>query len=76
MEVIVILIIIAIIYVLYSNSKYEHMTNLSDAVIISRNNCLRNILHNDVCQIQQPFIGKNRSHVNWQKIHDYHNYNY
>jgi hypothetical protein len=76
MEIVIILIIIVLIYILYSKTNYEYMTNLSDAVFISRNNSLCNILHNDVCQIQQPFIGKNRSYVNWQKIHDYHNYNY
>jgi len=76
MKIIILLILILVLYILYLNNNYEHMTNISDAVIISRNNNLRNILHNDVCQIQQPFIGKNRSHVNWQKIHDYHNYNY
>ena len=64
---ILILISICIIAV-YFNKSYEHMTDLSGYIDQSVNNNLNEILHYDVCQIQQPQLGKNRPYVNWQKI--------
>ncbi len=76
MEILIILILIVILYMIYSYSNIEHMTNLSLAIDKSVDESLDNILHYDVCQIQQPQLGKNRPYVNWQKIHNYHNINY
>lgn len=69
----IILILILIIILLYLNTNYEHMTNFEDEINNSTKTYLDNILHLDICQIQQPQIGKNRGYVNWQKIYDYDN---
>ena len=73
-ELHLILILIIIAYLMYLNSlnkSYEHMTNLSEQIDKSVNAYINKIHHYDVCQIQQPQLGKNRPYVNWQKIHDY-----
>lgn len=69
-EIILILIVVCAIAV-YFNKSYEHMSNLSEYIDTSVNNSLNEMQHYNVCQIQQPQLGKNRPYVNWQKIHNY-----
>jgi hypothetical protein len=70
-KIIKIILIFVLLYILYSWPSYEHMKPLSAYIDESVDDFKDEILHHDVCQIQQPQLGKGRPYVNWQKIHDY-----
>lgn len=67
----VLIILLIVIYLTYFNKSYENMGNLSEYIDKSVLCSTNKMQHHDVCQIQQPQLGKNRPYVNWQKIHEY-----
>lgn len=71
MKFIVIIIVIFFVCSLCYYNRYEHMTDFGPYIDQSVNNYINKMQHYDVCQIQQPQLGKGRPYVNWQKIHNY-----
>lgn len=68
-----ILIIIGIIAVVALWNKYEHfdMTPLANLVDASKNEKIEEMMDRNVCTIIHPQSGKDRSYINWYRIHDY-----
>jgi hypothetical protein len=70
--IIIILIILILIYIIYNKYQYEHMTpELEKDITLSKKYFSNEAQHTDICQIQQPQLGKGRPYVNWQKIHNF-----
>jgi hypothetical protein len=76
MKIVLMILLLIFFYVLYKRENYEHMTNFGEYIKQNKECDLNNMLHLDVCQIQQPQLGKDRPYVNWAKIHNYYNFLY